>query len=259
MNRFEAALRMADGPAIRSLDFSMFGESDIANVALQRSEVLHDIRGQADAIRAWARGDDAPLLRIARQHRQALVARAVAFVFLEYRALRGLLQTLRPARIADIGCGYGFFDLFAQAEFGAELVLIDSETAGARAVKYSETGSGTANLETARRFLVANGCAPARIETLNPTRQNLSQVRDIDLAVSLLSCGFAFSCAPYRSFLRMAVRPGGSVILDLRLRRIREIAQPLTGLGPLRRVGTAADGKAARMHLVTAATAARAA
>lgn len=259
MNRFETAIRAARSAAIQSLDFSMFSTRDIANVALQRSEVLLDIPGQADALRAWARGDDGPILHIAGQHGTDLARRALACMFIEYRALRPVLRKIAPKRIADIGCGYGFFGLFAQAELGADLLLVDTETSKGRVLRYSTNGSACADLQIAARFLIANGCDPARITTLNPQQGDLLSHPGQDLAISLLACGFLFPAETYAPFFRQCVRPGGSVILDVRVRRAQNNLPVLEQLGHLNRLTHAADGKAARIHLVTHSEQARSA
>lgn len=250
MNRFEAAVLTAETPAIQSLDYSMFSERDIANVALQRPEVLEDIDGHRAALAAWKDGNETPLTDIAARWRLELVTRAVAFVAMEYRDLRPLLQELAPRRIADIGCGYGFFDLFAHAEFGAEMVLIDTEVNSTRRA-LGEDGMGRSSLPVARRFLVANGCDATRLTTVNPRRQDVLTHRGFDLAVSFLSCGYLFPCVAYRDFFQHSVNPGGSVLLDLRVRQLHEVLPGLTGLGRLRRVSDAADGVAMRMQLIT--------
>lgn len=261
MNRFEAGLKTAESAAIRSLDMSMFTLDDIAQVTLQRPEVLQDIRGHAEAIRAWHRGDLAPLRHLAQCHGLDLVARALGFVFMEYHALRPRLRELAPRRIANIGYGFGLFDLFVHADTGAEIVLIDS---GRRpAVQFDgdqPLANGSSNPRLALRFLLANGCDPRKVAAFPAEDPAIAGLRDVDLAVSLLGCGFAFPCEAFHDFFAQSVRPGGHVILDVRTRHAHEILPGLAGLGALRRLGHASDGRAIRMELTTRRTgAARAA
>ena len=251
MNRFEAAVKTAECAALESLDFSMFAERDIAQIALQRPEVMQDVRGHEEAIRAWLRRDDGPMLHIAHRYRLELVTRALAFVYMDYRELRPILQKLQPAKVADIGCGYGMFDLFLHAEFGSELVLIDIEETEDRHLKFRETGAGTADLMVARRFLVANGCDRTRIVTVNPAVHDPMDHGGVDLAISLLSCGYLYPCDEYRDFFLQSVRPGGMILLDIRTRRAHQALPGLAGLGRMRRLGTADDGEAMRMLLQT--------
>jgi SAM-dependent methyltransferase len=255
MTRFETALRAAESDTVRALDLSMFTTRDVVNVILQRSEVLHDVPEHPDAIRAWVRGDDKPLMAIAERHGRDLVRRAIGFIYIEYKELQPTLAAISPKRIADIGCGYGFFDLLAHAEHDCDLVLIDTEESNNRHFKYRQQGAAYASLETARAFLVANNCRPDRIATINPQRQDVTEARDIDLAVSFISCGFHYPCDTYRDFFTRSVKPGGSVILDVRTRLAEEIQTGLEGLGTLSRIGDAAGGKAMRMHLITGSSA----
>ncbi|WP_425050609.1 class I SAM-dependent methyltransferase [Psychromarinibacter sp. S121] len=255
MTRFELLLRLAENQSIRSLDLSMFDTRDIAQVALHRTEVLGDVPDWKRAVRTWVRGDEAPMLDIATAFGPALLRRAAAAVFLEYRALRPLLKQLSPRTIADIGCGYGFFGLLAQADLGASLTLIDTERSDERRMRFSETGAACADLAVARRFLLANGCPASRLRTLNPQTADITALRNIDLAVSFLACGFLFPIDAYRDFFAASVRPGGSVLLDIRSRLVTSVVRPLAGLGEMQRLSMAADGKAMRFQLVTSPSA----
>ena len=257
MEQFHAALKAADSKEIRDLDLTMFRLGDILNVALQRSEIMADIEGHPEALRAWVRGDDAPLLAICRQHGVSLVRRALGFIVQEYSALRPVLRMLKPRKIADIGCGYGFFDFFAHAEFGCDLVLIDTEESARRHFKFRQQGAAYANLSTTRKFLLANGCRQSAVATVNPLQQDVLDHTGVDLAVSFISCGFHYPCDIYRDFFAQSVVPGGSVILDVRKRLAHEILPGLAGLGKLSKIGEAADGKAQRMQLVTTRSRAR--
>ncbi len=251
MNRFEAGRITAENEAIRSLDTKMFTTRDVVNVALQRNEVLQDIRGHSEAINAWVRGDEAPMRHIADTHRDDILARALAFVFMEYHALRPRLQSLAPERIADIGAGYGFFALFAHAEFGAEVTLIDTDSTMDRALDQGETTMSVTNLAVARQFLLANGCLPERIRMMPAGSEGVEMLRDLDLVVSFLACGYQFPCDDYLDFFETNLKPGGTVLLDIRTSNAHEILPGLANLGALTRVSHAADGKAIRMALVT--------
>ncbi|MDJ0630387.1 MAG: class I SAM-dependent methyltransferase [Rhodobacter sp.] len=251
MKRFHAALQAAEGDAIQSLDLSMFRVGDILNVALQRSETLADIAQAPDAIRAWVRGNDGPLLRICEQQGLTLVRRALGFIALEYGDLRPVLTRLKPRKLADIGCGYGFFDLFAHAEFGCDLVLVDTEESRERHFKFRRQGAAYSSLSTARKFLLANKCSADAVHAVNPLQQDVLDHKEIDLAVSFISCGFHYPCDMYLDFFKSSVVPGGSVILDIRKRLSHEILPGLAGLGKLTKIGETPDGKAQRMQLVT--------
>ncbi|MFN3936930.1 MAG: class I SAM-dependent methyltransferase [Gemmobacter sp.] len=208
---------LTEAPEIAALDLSMFGPADVANVILQRSEVLFDVRQAGDVIRSWEAGDPGPLQGQARRLGAEAVRRAAAVILAEYRALEPVLRPLAPRRIADIGCGYAFWDLFAARSFGSDLLLIDLETNERRHFGYSrEAGAAYSSLAVARQMLVANGIAPSTIRTLNPAVEPAETAGPVDLAVSFLSCGFHFPAATYAAFLQDAVAPSGAVILDLR-------------------------------------------
>ncbi|MDJ0826762.1 MAG: class I SAM-dependent methyltransferase [Rhodobacter sp.] len=257
MKRFQVALDLAQSDAVRSLDLSMFHTGDVLSVALQRSEVLTDIPERNEALRSWVRGDEGPLLQICHDHGVDLVRRAIGFTTLEYRALRPLLQRLGPQKVADIGCSYGFFDLFAYAELGCDLVLIDTEDSAGHNLKFGSESTGYSSLSKARQFLLANGCAAASVTAVNPHEQDLLAQTGIDLAVSFNSCGVHYPCDMYLDFFQSSVVPGGSVILDIRSRRSHEILPGLAGLGKLTKIGETPDGKALRMQLVTTSAPAR--
>ncbi|MEM6324206.1 MAG: hypothetical protein AAF748_11000 [Pseudomonadota bacterium] len=251
MNRFEAGVQTAQSTALRALDWQMFSREDIVNLALQRPEVMQDIRGHAEAVRAWTRGDEAPMRYIAGQHGDELIARALGFVFMEYHTLRPLLRRIAPRKIADIGAGYGFFALFAHAEFGAEMTLIDTDQGGERGFDYRHSSARLGNLAVAQRFLEANGCASDAVQVFDPLTSDLAALMGLDLVTSFLACGYQFPCDSYRTLFEEGVVPGGHVILDIRTRHAHEILPGLASLGALHRIGHAADGQALRMHLVT--------
>lgn len=206
----------ADAPEVAALDLSAFSEQDILNTVLQRSEVLFDVPRQGRLIRAWSDGDAAPLRRVVEDKGEILLRRAIGALFREYEELRPVLDTLSPKRVADIGCGYAFFDLFLARDYGAELVLIDLEENDARHFGLQEEGAAYTSLAVARRFLEANGVPGDRIRTLNPAQEAADGVTDVDLAISFLSCGFHYPVSTYETFFRDSVSPDGAIILDLR-------------------------------------------
>ncbi|MDO9525793.1 MAG: class I SAM-dependent methyltransferase, partial [Gemmobacter sp.] len=162
------------------------------------------------------------------------VARCAAGVIhAEYRALAPLLRSLAPKRIADIGCGYAFFDLFAARELGAEVLLIDLESNERRHFGCQKEGAAYSSLSVARALLQANGVAEAAIQTLNPRVEAADDAEPVDLAISFLSCGFHYPVSTYATFFRDAVTPDGTVILDLRAASADQQAETLTPLGVL--------------------------
>lgn len=207
-----------------TLDFSMFSRGDLLNLILQRSEVLYDIPRPGRLIQAWMRGNSAPLEAQVDRLGPEIAQRAFSVIETEFEAMRPVLDRLAPKRIADIGCGYGLVDLLFHRATGADMVLIDTEENDHRHFGFQPEGAAYADLAKARAFLEANGVGSAAITTLNPHKDSLSDLRKVNLAVSLLSCGFHFPVATYSAFFEEQVTKTGAVILTLR-ERFDELAE----------------------------------
>ena len=228
-------------PEVAALDVSALGPGDLANLILQRSEVLFDRPRPGEAIRAWEAGDEGPIARAVEEMGDEIARRAAGVIHVEYRTLRPRLAALAPGRVADIGCGYALFDLFLARDLNPELLPIDLEANERRHFSFHDEGAAYASLDVARRLLEANGVAPGRIETLNPRVADPAAAGPVDLAVSFLSCGFHYPAATYLPFFTRAVRPGGSVILDLRARTAAAQLAELAAPGSLAALGSPAD------------------
>ena len=246
---FEDVLRVADSDPVASLDLSMFGHDDLVKIVLQRHEVLNDRPRPGVPVRRWSRGDDAPVNEVVDELGETLARRSAAFIYLEFLSMRPILDRLAPARLADIGCGFAFFDLFAARQYDCDLVLIDVEETEDRHFGFSAEAAAYASLSTARRMLVANGVPDARVRTINPNHQDLTAVTGADLATSFVSCGFHYPWSTYQEFFAQNVTPDGSVILDIRRRRQEKDCPAMTGLGQVSEVEGIyyGDGKALRI------------
>jgi len=218
---------------VAALSFAAFGQDDLANLVLQRSEVLWDVPRAGRVIRAWNAGDAAPITAEVARLGDDIARRAAAVIHAEYLALAPLLAELQPKRIADIGCGYAMFDLFAARDLAADLLLIDLEANERRHFGFAEAGAAYSSLAVARAFLEQNGIASGRIETLNPGAADPVSARPVDLAVSFLSCGFHYPVSTYLDYFARAVAPGGAIILDLRETSAAEQIELLAPLGAL--------------------------
>jgi len=215
-----------------SLDYSVLSHDDLVNIVLQRSEVLNDMRNPGDVIRAWADGDSGPLDAVVSEKGAVLAQRAVQLIRAEFEALRPVLDRIAPKRIADIGCGYAVFDLYAHSRYGCDLMLIDVEENERRHFGFEEEAAAYTSLDTAQRFLIANGVPAGQVATWNPELNEPDEAAEkVDLAVSFLSCGFHFPVDMYMPFFRFGVAPGGSVILDLRAYQFQESKRMLRKLG----------------------------
>lgn len=237
-------------PAVAAVDLSALAEGDLVNLILQRSEVLFDRPRPGQVIRAWEEGNDAPMRAEVARLGVEVARRAAGVIHAEYLALAPLLRGRSPRRVADIGCGYGFFDLFLARDLGSEVLLIDLESNGRRHFGFQAEGAAYASLAVARALLQANGVAAGRIATLNPRDRAPETAGPVDLAVSFLSCGFHYPVDPYLPFLRDALEPGGGAIFDLRAATAAAQAEKLAAFGTL--TDLPAPPKARRVLLVKA-------
>jgi SAM-dependent methyltransferase len=217
-----------------ALDYSMLTHNDLINIVLQRSEVLRGERQPAAIIKAWEAGDTGPLDRIVETQGAALAQRAVQTIRTEFEGLVPVLDKIRPKRIADIGCGYAFFDLFLHHRYGCDLLLIDVEENEHRHFGFQQEGAAYTNLQTGRAFLVANGVSDSQISTWNPEKEDPDDTEHVDLAFSFLSCGFHYPVDMYMPFFRFGVVPGGSIILDIRGLQFQDEKRTLNRLGSLK-------------------------
>lgn len=232
MTRAVPPAEIAPPAAVAALDLAALGPGDLVNLVLQRSEVLAGLPRPGEIIRAWEAGDEGPIRGAVATLGSAIARRAAAVIHAEYLALRPHLAALAPARVADIGCGYGLLDLFIARDLGAEVVLIDIEANARRHFGFEAEGAAYTSLATARALLEANGVAREGITTLNPAREPLAAAGTVDVALSLLSCGFHYPVDAYLDFFAGQVRAGGAIVLDLRERTADRQLDRLAALGP---------------------------
>jgi SAM-dependent methyltransferase len=206
----------AADPVIQGLDLSCLDDADLVNLILQRSEVMFDRPKSGQVIRAWGAGDMTPMQDEVVRLGLAIAQRAAGVIHAEYMGIKDLLSNLNPKRIADIGCGYAFFDLFAARDLGVEVVLIDLESNEHRHFGFQKEGAAYSSLARAKALLRANGVKAKQITTLNPRDKAPETIKPVDLVVSFLSCGFHYPVDSYLPFLDRALLPGGSAIFDLR-------------------------------------------
>ncbi len=216
---------------IGALDLSMFEEADVANIILQRSRVLYDVPKGGVVIRNWVAGNTAPLMAVVADKGLDIVRRALAIMLIEYRDLRPHLARFTPKTVADIGCGYGFIDLFIARDFDCDLVLIDIEESETRKFGYRNDGAGYSNLGTAKAFLAANGVRADAITLVNPRKTDVLATQSIDAAISLLSCGFHYPLSTYSDYLTRNLRDGGGVIVDIGEKSLAEQMDAITEIG----------------------------
>lgn len=213
-----------------SLDYSMFSRTDLMNLVLQRSEVIEGPR-PGRLIKAWIAGDAEPLRDYVEQMGQDIARMAAKVILAEFEALTPLLDKIGPKRLADIGCGYGFFDLFCYHRYGNHVLLIDVESNDNRHFGFHEEAAAYTSLNTAQAFLRANAVPVDKIATWNPDTEDPPEDDKVDLAVSFLSCGYHFPVDMYLPFFRYGVKPNGRLILDIRGQSFQDAKQVLKAYG----------------------------
>ncbi|MEM7644447.1 MAG: class I SAM-dependent methyltransferase [Pseudomonadota bacterium] len=249
MITFDAILDATSDPRIRDLEIGAFEPADVVNLILQRSEIVRDRPRSGRLIRAWVDGDETPLRAVVDEMGDDLIRRAAAIIWLEYQEMKPILDTLSPRRVADIGCGYAVFDLFLWQDQKPHLLLIDLETSDERHFGFDKTGAAYTSLAVAERFLTDNGVDPGAIVCRNPEKVDITREPSVDLAVSLVSCGYHYPVDTYWDFFLRTVTPDGAVILDLRARKAAEASALLESMGTLATLTDAADGTARRVVL----------
>lgn len=197
---------------IKDLDFSMFDDADVANLVLQRPEVA-DARQQ---IRDWIDGNDAPLRKYAQENRDKILNETLEVARRECEFFVESTDDPKPKKIADIGCGYAFADLFLYDRYKSEIILIDIEESKDRHFGFADSGSGYASLEKAQKFLTQNGVPKKKITLINPNTKKMSKIGKVNLAISLASCGFHYPINTYSEFFSSQISSGGAVVLDVR-------------------------------------------
>ena len=216
-----------------NLDYSAFTDDDFLNLTLQRSEVLFDIPRYGRLIKEWSKGTTTPLKSIILKKGIIIAERSVRIIGDEFENLRPVLDQIGTNSIADIGCGYGLFDMFMAATYNSKILLIDLENNDKRNFGFSEEGAAYSNLSTAVNFLKANDVDPRSIKKMNPEKEDILSAEPVDLAVSFLACGFHFPVNVYLPFFEKKVKPGGHIILDLRKSAYAEQSKALAKLGDL--------------------------
>jgi SAM-dependent methyltransferase len=162
--------------------------------------------------------------------RDVVLARIWDEIRSDYMTVRGSFAALKPARVADIGCGQAFVDLLIHEDTGAQLTLIDIEESNDVFFGFNENGgAGYASLSKARAFLTANGVEDGTITLINPKRAPYAKLPEVDVAFSFLSCGFHYPVNLYEEYFRHCVRQ--AVFLDIRKGRdssvLDRIGRPL--------------------------------
>lgn len=218
---------------ISNVDYSMIGTAQVVNLCCQRSNSLKKI------IPKLSRTDPnwpAMMRQTATMHREAILAAVTGELSDMFDKIAPTIAQVAPRRFADLGCGQAFIDLFIHRTFGCDLVLIDIETSADIHFGFAPEGSGYADLANAKAFLAANGVPENAITTVNPRNESLVAVGPVDMAMSLISCGFHYPVETYDDFFRTQVSK--AIMLDCRNKRGEE--KVLARYGHVTKIGDAA-------------------
>lgn len=197
---------------ITDVDFSMFEDIDVLNLMLQRSEV-----GNAGPeIRDWLAGNNAPLQKYAQKNRDQILNDALEVARQECEVFVEAIDSSKPKKIVDIGCGYAFGDLFLYRRYKSHITLIDIEESKDRHFGFSESASGYTNLAVAEKFLIKNGVPIKKITLINPNKKKVPTTGKFNLAFSLASCGFHYPVNTYETLFNKQIAKDGSVVLTIR-------------------------------------------
>lgn len=251
MITFDQAMKAINTPEIAEINTGAFDDGDVLNLILQRSDIIRDQDNHNRYIKAWTRGDDAPILDLIEQlGRDTLVRRAAAYIFLEFKQLQHVFDRKHPNHIADIGCGYALFDLFLAKEYKSKLALIDLESNDVRHFGFKESGAAYSSLAKAKQFLMDNGVQQDDITTYNPKTDDLSAIRKLDYAFSFISCGYHYPLSTYEAFFMDSVADDGHIIVDIRAHTLGETMLEVSRYGFTRALVKAANNSADRVMIV---------
>ena len=194
-----------------TIDYSMIGAAQVFNLCLQRSNRLGKLLpSRSKAGDAW----EGLMRKAAVEHRQTILDAVTAEIEDIFAKIAPQIEKVAPRRLADIGCGQAFIDLLIYRQFGCDLILIDIEESSDVHFGFAEEGAGYADLANARAYLVANGVPDAAITTINPRKTALADIASVDMAISLLSCGFHYPVETYDAFFKAQVSK--AILLDCR-------------------------------------------
>ena len=250
MITFDQAMGAMDAPQITGLETDTLDDNDVLNLILQRSEIIRDQEKYNRYIKAWTRGDDAPILDlINRMSRDTLIRRAAAFIYLEFEQLRPYFDKKAPKYVADIGCGYALFDMFLAKEYDSKLALIDLETNENRHFGFKDSGAAYSSLANTETFLKANGVKKSKLKTYNPEKDDLSGIKKLDYAFSFISCGYHYPLSTYDTFFRENVAKKGQIIVDIRSHTLADTMLEMSDLGFTRALVKAANNSADRVMI----------
>jgi hypothetical protein len=136
-------------------------------------------------------------------------------IYKDYLTIQKYL-TKETEYICSIGPGNCIFELFLLKNLIIKkILLIDIEQTNDNHHGFQNQGSGYANLESSKRFLISNGINPESIDTCNPLKENMPNFK-FDILISIISMGFHYPCDQYAKWININCKNNGLILFDKR-------------------------------------------
>ena len=204
------------------LHFNSLTDLDIANICLQRTDILFHYSDEGRRIfNQWHNHNKlSPLLSFVEDNldiKQAIISDWLATISGEYNQIKtGFPEDM--GFVCDIGCGYALLDLLLYCDYGSELTLIDIElTKTKKHLFHKEIFAGYSSNVSAYNLLIENKVKAQDVHLINPIMNELPKDKIFDVIFSSLSLGFHYPLKTYEDFIVSTLKMGGSLIFDHRI------------------------------------------
>jgi SAM-dependent methyltransferase len=137
----------------------------------------------------------------------------------EYEIIKQHLPP-RAKRILDLGCGIAGIDVLLWDHYGGgtAFYLLDASELSAVRYGFGESVAYYNSLRLTRQFLLRNRVPSDQIVTIDIQRDSFPSNTSFDAIFSLISWGYHYPVTTYLDPAYDALKPGGSLILDVRRR-----------------------------------------
>jgi SAM-dependent methyltransferase len=137
----------------------------------------------------------------------------------EYEIIKPYLPP-RAKRILDLGCGIAGIDVLLWDHYQGETAfyLLDASELSAVRYGFGESVAYYNSLRLTREFLLRNRVPSDQIVTIDIQRDPFPSSTSFDAVFSLLSWGYHYPVTTYLGPAYDVLKPGGSLILDVRRR-----------------------------------------
>ena len=200
--------------------FTSLTNFDIANICLQRTNILFNYKQGKEAFAQWQNNKFGFLLSFIEDNpkiAQEIVESWATHLYKEYHEEKTNLAD-KIDDICDIGCGYALFDLFAFNDFNSKLTLLDIELSTSKNhLFHRDVFSGYSSNISTYNLLIENNVHKNNINLINPVINDLPKNKSFNLIISLYSLGFHYPLLTYEKFILDTLKIGGDFIFDDRI------------------------------------------